>query len=182
MRRPTKELFDAVTGEGKYARRSSQAGTPSAEGFKVKRESDGGEFWKATGGGGADASENDNAPQSPLAGKTPPSHQLPDNVVMERRRRPSSLFKAPERLGKGTEDPCQPADADTGADTSGSGDVDVYEFTSSSPHTDKEEVVETKKTSRRQTLSSRRTPSATDGDKGGGSRERSSARRRSMMV
>ncbi|KJZ77106.1 hypothetical protein HIM_03427 [Hirsutella minnesotensis 3608] len=184
MRRPTKELFDAVAGEGKYARRSSQAGTPNSETFRVKRESSGGESWKTVADPSKEAPECDQPPPSPLAGKASLSHQLPNTVVTERRRRPSSIVKITGRPDEVTDQESgdQHGEADTTADTSGSGDVDIYEFTSSSPQTDNEEVVVTKKSARRQTISSRRASSTTDGDKGGELKDRKSARRRSMMV
>ncbi|UNI24797.1 hypothetical protein JDV02_010519 [Purpureocillium takamizusanense] len=178
MRRPTKELFDAVAGEGKYARRSSQAEPLD----KLKRESD------VNGSGAKLLSVNTQpaeadagrTPESPLANKTSPPQELPASVATERRRRPSSAtvkaIEVPEEAGAGPPD--KPREADTSADTSGSGDTDIYEFTSSSPQVEKEDdTVEAKRSNRRQTTSARRASSATDGEK-----TRASSRRRSMMV
>ncbi|GJN74102.1 shugoshin [Purpureocillium lilacinum] len=178
MRRPTKELFDAVAGEGKYARRSSQAEPLD----KLKRESD------INGSGAKLLSANPQAaeaepgrmPESPLANKTSSPQELPASVATERRRRPSSATakatEMPDEADSSLSD--KPREADTSTDTSGSGDADIYEFTSSSPQVDKEdEAVEQKRSSRRQTTSTRRASSATDGDK-----SRTSSRRRSMMV
>ncbi|XP_044723918.1 shugoshin [Hirsutella rhossiliensis] len=185
MRRPSKQLYDAVAGEGKYSRRSSsQAETPGPDPQQVKRESPAGESWRSLPAASAQtvAPEGDGTPQSPLAGKSSsPQHTLPDTVVTDRRRRPSSMSsRAPEPADEGTKG--DEVDASTNADTSGAGDVDIYEFTSSSPHTEKEEAVESKRTSRRQTVSSRRVSTAIDSDNGDGTRERNSARRRSMLV
>ncbi|KAJ4857679.1 hypothetical protein T069G_08576 [Trichoderma breve] len=64
MRRPTKELFDAVTGEGKYARRS-------------KRE--------------MAVTDIEDNPSSPLAAKHLATDVLLSTVVTERRKRSSSI-------------------------------------------------------------------------------------------
>ncbi|KAJ6439506.1 shugoshin [Purpureocillium lavendulum] len=178
MRRPTKELFDAVAGEGKYSRRSSQAEPPD----KVKRESDVNGSWRQVPGEGEQAAEDAPAamPESPLANKTSSPQELPASVATERRRRPSSLaaktIGGPDEAAGSLSD--KPREADSNPDTSGSGDTDIYEFTSSSPQVEKEEEpAGTKRSSRRQTTSTRRASSAADGDK-----SRSASRRRSMMV
>lgn len=185
MRRPGKKLYDAVAGESKHSRPSSgQAETPAPEPQQMKRDSPAGESWQTLPAASAQtvAPESDGAPPSPLAGKSSPSqHTLPDSVVTDRRRRPSSMSsRAAEPADAGTAG--EEAGASTNADTSGSGDVDVYEFTSSSPQADTEQAVESKRTTRRQTVSSRRVSAAGDSDSGGGARERNSARRRSMLV
>ncbi|POR34589.1 Shugoshin [Tolypocladium paradoxum] len=183
MRRPTKELFDAVAGEGKYPRRSSQAEPFAPEMLKVKRESDVGESWKRLPNANPQSAEAEpgSIPASPLANKSSSPEDLPDTVVTDRRRRPSSIApKAVELADEGTETVAQQTDADASPDTSGSGDTDIYEFTSSSPQIDKDAT--TKKTGRRQTKSSRRVSAAVDNDKGVGAKDRNSSRRRSMMV
>lgn len=184
MRRPTKELFDAVAGEGKYPRRSSQAEPLAPEMLKVERESDAGESWKSLPAASEHSTEAEpgSIPASPLANKSSSPQDLPDTVVTDRRRRPSSMApKEVEVTDLGTKIVDQPTDADTCPDISGSGDADIYEFTSSSPQIDKEDAT-TKKTSRRQTKSSRRVSAAVDSDKGVGTKDCSSSRRRSMMV
>lgn len=185
MRRPSKQLYDAVAGEGKQSRRSSsQAETLASETQQVKQESLAGEPWQTLPASRARTAvpEGDGTPHSPLAGKvSSPRHILPDTVVTDRRRRPSSMSsRAPEPADEGAKG--EEADTSTNADTSGSGDVDIYEFTSSSPQTDKEEAVESKKSSRRQTISSKRVSAAVHSDNSSGTRERNAARRRSMLV
>ncbi|PNY27973.1 Shugoshin [Tolypocladium capitatum] len=184
MRRPTKELFDAVAGEGKYPRRSSQAEPLAPEMLKVKREPDAGQSWKRLPAASEHSAEDGpgSIPTTPLANKSSSPEDLPDTVVTDRRRRPSSMAqKEAELADQGTKAVDQPTDTDTGPDTSGSCDTDIYEFTSSSPQIDKEDAT-TKKTGHRQTTSSRRVSAAVDNDKGVGTKDRNSSRRRSMMV
>ncbi|PHH85761.1 hypothetical protein CDD83_11200 [Cordyceps sp. RAO-2017] len=190
MRRPSKGMTDAVAGEGRYSRRSSsQVDTPVSESCPPKHEpEDEGDAWKATA---AEAREADDPPPSPLAGKdSPPARELPDTIVTERRRRPSSTTnakKAERTASEGTTGAAQGRAADSDEakpDPNESGSVDIYEFTSSSPQADREEAGEANKTNnRRQTMASRRVSAAVDNDKPStGARERSSSRRRSMMV
>ncbi|PHH74748.1 hypothetical protein CDD80_2871 [Ophiocordyceps camponoti-rufipedis] len=152
MRRPSKQLFDAVAGEGKN-RRSSQAETMPM----------------------TTAGESSEPPPSPLAGKQPSSPpELPDSVATAARRRPPSSGSGRENhsSGRGSQ-----TDQDGQAETS---DVDVYEFTSSSPPADGDQTdPETDKTvaGRRQSMASSRRV-----EKGSGARDRGGGRRRSMMV
>ena len=187
MRRPTKELFDAVAGEGKYARRSSQAGPLD----RVKRESDASESWRTVPTPRAPAQPGDPEPEatpaSPLASKSSSPQELPDSVATERRRRPpSAAHKASHDGGGGgggggsldTGSLDAGADAGGNADTSASSSVDIYEFTSSSPQVDREEeAIETRRPSRRQTTSTRRLSTTAEGEYG-----RASTRRRSMAA
>ncbi|KND94516.1 Shugoshin [Tolypocladium ophioglossoides CBS 100239] len=184
MRRPTKELFDAVAGDGKYPRQSSQAEPLAPQMLKVKRESDTGETWKTLPAASEHSAEAEpgSIPESPLANKSSSPEDLPDTVVTDRRRRPSSMAsKAAGPADEGSETVSQPKDTDASLDTSGLGEPDIYEFTSSSPQIDKEDAA-TKKTGRRQTTSSRRISAAVNNDKEVGTKDRNTSRRRSMMV
>lgn len=180
MRRPTKELYDAVAGERKYAQRSGQAEQLD----RVKRESDVPESWKMMPSAPAQPghAEPESTPASPLAPRRLCPQALPDSVATERRRRPSSAgSKASQDVARDVDASLSAcAAAEGNADTSASSSVDIYEFTSSSPQVDKEEeeeAVETKRSSRRQTTSARRLSSVTESD-----RSRASSRRRSMAV
>lgn len=135
MRRPTKELFGAVDGEGKSRRWSQSMDTAAAT-----RPSD-----------GADASSFESV--SPVA--------LPAREATEKRIRAST--KALDFA------------ADLG-DEEDSGDVDVYEFESSSPKLD--ECSSESRSSR--TKASRRFSAAADGS--AAVDLKAGSRRRSMMV
>ncbi|KAK2591085.1 hypothetical protein QQS21_011218 [Conoideocrella luteorostrata] len=170
MRRPTKELYDAVTGEGKFSRRASQCDQTLSEGHLIKRESDAGDSL----GRIPAAHVESNAPEpgsisaSPLA-KKGSAQDLSTAMVTGRPRRQSRAAHLA-------------ADLSMEADDDESGDVDVYEFTSSSPQIDKDESVETTGTGRRQGANTRRRSAAVDSEKGSTAKERSASRRRSMMV
>lgn len=132
MRRPTKELLDAVSGEGKFARSSSThiLGPLSSSKLKGEDEVSVAESSKipkdAEKAMEAEAARRP-AVSSPLLQKEPSKEQsrddLPDSVVTERRRRPSSrqsqLFEQQE-----SED----ADGEDRQD-----ETDPYEFKSTSP-------------------------------------------------
>ncbi|PFH60103.1 hypothetical protein XA68_11458 [Ophiocordyceps unilateralis] len=168
MRRPSKQLFDAVTGEGKN-RRSSQAETPKTRSGPEPPPS-GGEPWAAV----------KEPPPSPLAGKQSPPQELPDSVATTRRRRPSSTSAGKSESVAGGARVGRSEDQGH-AETN---DADVYEFTSSSPlaEADGDEAAQEPDnvTTRRQTLSSSRRPSTVD--RVSGTRDRGNGRRRSMMV
>ncbi|KHN98315.1 shugoshin [Metarhizium album ARSEF 1941] len=163
MRRPTKELFDAVAGEGKYARRASHCESSTAEGAKIKRESD-----VIPAAGEVAAPEPGSIPASPLAKKS--LAQGASMAVITERRRPAS--RAPDFA----------ADLDPEADENESGEVDVYEFTSSSPQIDSNAPVETTRATRHRGTNTRRRSAAVDSEENSSARERSASRRRSMMV
>ncbi|KAL2131134.1 hypothetical protein VTI74DRAFT_5519 [Chaetomium olivicolor] len=104
MRRPTKELFDAVSGEGKFHRATTatKADDHSAPTSSTKARSEPG---SSTGGGSRTLSVGDpstktqqNAFLSPLAQKDVFPEALPSTVVMERRKRPSSVGVSQESL------------------------------------------------------------------------------------
>ncbi|KAL2265387.1 hypothetical protein VTJ83DRAFT_6487 [Remersonia thermophila] len=147
MRRPTKELFDAVTGEGKYAHRLSltlngrasvssaddhPAAAPASSGSKPRAERGssvaGGSHGKPSSSAAGDASsssktqqqQEQQAPTSPLAQKKHLSELLPSGatVTERRRKRPSA---APVE-GAVPSEPAPPAR-----------EPDIYDFTASSP-------------------------------------------------
>ncbi|KAL7799876.1 hypothetical protein V8C37DRAFT_365816 [Trichoderma ceciliae] len=177
MRRPTKELFDAVAGEGKYARRVSNCDPALPESAKSQREV-----------AMADTpSEFDNAPAlSPLATKHLTTDILLSGVVMERRKRSSSMASKGMEIVSDNSMDMETAestrDASISLDSSGLAESDVYEFTSESPPPDKDEVKEPKKRGRRRTTALRQSTMAVDEEDDISTRERNNSRRRSMLV
>ncbi|KAG6005951.1 hypothetical protein E4U21_007515 [Claviceps maximensis] len=173
MRRPTKELFDAVTGEGKYARRVSQCDQSCIpEESKIKRESDAGDLLcripVAVNTAERISPESDSMPAVPLETKGS-VQEAPSSAANQRPRRRSRAVD-------------YTADTSTDADDDDSGDVDVYEFNSSSPHIDKDDSTEKTTSRRRQGAATRRRSAAVDNDKGTTVKDRSASRRRSMMI
>ncbi|KAL2155347.1 hypothetical protein VTH82DRAFT_88 [Thermothelomyces myriococcoides] len=176
MRRPTKELFDAVTGEGKYAHRMAlqqkSDGHQSAPTSVTKTKSEPG---SSASGNSKRSSLSDQAstaqqqaPLSPLAQKDSLPDSLQNTVVMERRKRTSTAassnttsLTAQEKLDSSAKEP-SPATAaghpEDGPQTSNSrrrtsaakvsndnqrsrspppaAEVDIYDFTASSPAAD----------------------------------------------
>lgn len=121
MRRPTKELFDAVTGEGKFVRSSSAHLLGQLSSTKTKAEDDSSVATQRPQN--AEAAMADEAARrpaitSPLLQKDPSKEQpkagLPESVVTERRSRPSARSS---NLSKQQEEDI----------------VDPYEFQSKSP-------------------------------------------------
>ncbi|KAG5984704.1 hypothetical protein E4U55_003651 [Claviceps digitariae] len=173
MRRPTKELFDAVTGEGKYARRVSQCEQSStSEEPKIKRESDAGDLLNRI-----PAADSTAERKSPEPGSIPAGPLEMKSSVQE-----VSLATVNQRPRRHSRPVDYTADMSTDADDDDSGDVDVYEFTSSSPHIDKNDSAEKTTGRRRQGAATRRRSAAVDSDKVTTAKERSASRRRSMMI
>lgn len=174
MRRPTKELFDAVAGEGKYARRISNYDPAMSESAKTQRQMDATNI----------PTESDNAPASPLATKHLTTDILSGGVVTERRKRSSSI--APKGMEFASDNSVDMEITEsTNLDSSGLVENDVYEFTSESPPLEKEEVKEPKKRGRRRTTTSRQSTMMIDEDserEGISFKERNNSRRRSMMI
>ncbi|KAK0747610.1 hypothetical protein B0T21DRAFT_406218 [Apiosordaria backusii] len=117
MRRPTKELFDAVSGEGKFHRPTTTANPnpPSAPTSTAKPKSES----VVTTSGGLSASAHKPTPPpptSPLAAKEPPL-QI-DNITYDRRKRPSLAIRESSAPELSTVDP-QP-------------EIDPYGFASTS--------------------------------------------------
>lgn len=132
MRRPTKELFDAVTGEGKFKRASSSHLLEPISITKSSGSGDDEEVGSSRQPTDAEtAIENEAARRpnvdSPLMQRDPSKGQsqipLPDSITTERRRRPSSrqsqLFELVE-MAENTEKEAKE-------------EADPYEFQSTSP-------------------------------------------------
>ncbi|PTB40042.1 uncharacterized protein TrAFT101_004913 [Trichoderma asperellum] len=174
MRRPTKELFDAVAGEGKYARRISNYDPALSESAKTQRQIEATDI----------PPESDKVPASPLATKHLTTDILSGSVVTERRKRSSSIVPKAMEVASDNSMDMENAES-TNLDSSGLVENDVYEFTSGSPPDEKEEVKQPKKRGRRRTTTSRQSTMMIDEDserEGISFRERNNSRRRSMMI
>lgn len=157
MRRPTKQLFDAVAGEGKGIRRSSTSSKHSGDLPSVKSEEKSAQAWKSLP---ASASIPAEAPASPLAEKAllrSPEAELPTSVVTDRRKRNSSITCQAGIGGSESNDSEEPTtktstkstnrqlegisvgDAETRPASDELGDV--YEFPDSSPATNTKHLV-----------------------------------------
>jgi len=145
MRRPTKELFDAVSGEGKFKPRVSTSGiAPGQRGDELAPMSaskSGSEGWARLTAEGT-ITRNFTSQEgmlSPLAQRDQQAaaiDTLPSSVVLERRRRPSAVGVGRESLAappqvKEDEAPA-PAKPKNNAERSFDA-IDVYDFASSSP-------------------------------------------------
>ncbi|UPK99255.1 hypothetical protein LCI18_010190 [Fusarium solani-melongenae] len=181
MRRPTKELLDAVAGEGKHARRSSAADLAAPDTVKVKRETDASDSWKKLPPAGSTNAENEpgSIPASPLAGKGSPP-ELPQSVGVRGGRRPSMMVQG-SAVDRVESNEVQDTKEESTPDSTSLSEVDVYDFTPSSPQPEKQAPVEPKKRAagRRAT---RRVSAAVHSEEGLAIRERASSRRRSMML
>ncbi|KAF4450726.1 hypothetical protein F53441_6169 [Fusarium austroafricanum] len=180
MRRPTKDLLDAVAGEGKYARRSSVA-EQAPDTTRVKRENSAEEPWKNLPSANAVNTENEpgSIPASPLAGKgSPPEITKP--LPMRGGRRTSMMI---QELVAGSETSHEDGEIrdESASDTTGVSEVDIYEFTPSSPRNEEEAPAEIKKKANAR-RPSRRVSAVVHTEEGPGARERASSRRRSMML
>lgn len=178
MRRPTKEMLDAVAGEGKYARRSSAA-EQAPETGKAKRESGTEGSWKELSSVNTASAENEpgSVPASPLAGKCL-SPEIAKNMAIRSGRRSSMTI---QDLVASSETSHEDGKDETASDTTGLSEVDIYEFTPSSPQSEEQAPVRNKrKTASRST--SRRVSSAVHDEDSFEARERASSRRRSMML
>jgi hypothetical protein len=181
MRRPTKDMLDAVAGEGKYARRSSVA-EQAPDTARVKRESGAEELWKKLPIADGTNAEHEpgSIPASPLAGKGSPA-DCSKTLSIRSGRRTSMMI---HEIVTSSEISHEDGDVkdETASDTTGLSEVDVYEFTPSSPQTEDQVAAAEikKKTAGRRP--SRRVSSAVHSEEGPGARERASSRRRSMML
>lgn len=134
MRRPSKQLLDAVSGEGRHFQRQSasedlnvslcSASTPVLGVDRLKSR----EKLLAIASGGRDTTPKQTI-SSPLASKIPTPEALPSSVITERRKRPSSaeLAEIMGRYSTSGVTPPTPKSAGVGATN------DPYEFTTSSP-------------------------------------------------
>lgn len=161
MRRPSKQLFDAVSGEA-YTRRTSQS--------QLKRDSDFTEDTSAMSVSRAQMFEAEMGLGSPLASKSTASTtqgQLRTSATHD-----CAGTGAAEELVRISDNP---------REESSSFDSDVYDFHDSSPQADKLSAPAPAK-GRRQSKATRRHSEAVDGDDAYVPGERASTRRRSMMV
>ena len=163
MRRPTKDMVDAVTG----ARRSSHYELIGHDSANVKRESSLGALSDQ-----AATQEPGSIPASPLARKSLSSHEMPSQAATDKKKRASSAAIR--------ENMAQDADAskDESMDSVPISDSDLYEFTPSSPRAEKQG----RRSTSRQGKSSRRYSTTLENDDNYVPNERVSSRRRSMMV
>jgi hypothetical protein len=183
MRRPTKDLIDAVAADAKNSRRSSQSAPDMS---MIKRESDAvGLLHDVPSADGYQLMvESSTMPASPLSHKGASPEDLVKPVTTNKPKRHST---APRLVKDQTSEMIKEEDVESRdistADTTGeSGEIDPYEFTSSSPQSGKQEDVgEKRKSVTRSSRSSRRF-STIEGDNAVGVQERSSSRRRSMML
>ncbi|KAI0181389.1 hypothetical protein GGR52DRAFT_33969 [Hypoxylon sp. FL1284] len=157
MRRPTKQLLDAVSGEGKHIRRASQSkrdelpSGPSSVKSEEKPES-----WKDLPSAQEASKHASDVMASPLARKgsrTSPSGDLTTSVVMDRKKRTSALASTQELAAGDSESSSSSNSAKPGSRSANrrleeiaarevevakifNEDSDVYEFPSSSPKSD----------------------------------------------
>lgn len=180
MRRPTKDMLDAVAGEGKYARRSSVA-EQAPDTARVKRESGAEDLWKKLPSADGTNAEHEpgSIPASPLAGKGSPAGNSKSLSIRSGRR--TSMMIHEIVTSSETSHEYGEVKDESASDTTGLSEVDVYEFTPSSPQTEDQTAAEIKKkTANRRP--SRRVSSAVHSEEDPGARERASSRRRSMML
>lgn len=122
MRRPTKQLLDAVAGEGRAIRRTSQS-KPGGDPMSIKSEEKS-QLWKELPSAVPSSAASDIA-ASPLAQKmsraSPPAAELPMSVVTDRKKR-SSMAARESDIAK------------LESEENGSGDV--YDFPDVSPRAD----------------------------------------------
>lgn len=168
MRRPTKELFDAVAGEGK-SRRWSQSGVAILDGQSIKRESMG-DVLKNIPLAKLDDDTRDESPSI----RRPAAQDTQLSVPSTKKKRPSSSERRAldfaAELSK---------DDGAGSDDGESAELDVYEFESSSPQLDESTISKARSTRNK---SSRRFSAAVDNDSAPISKDRTNSRRRSMVV
>lgn len=145
MRRPTKELFDAVAGEGKFIHRASYQKTDEpapgpAPGAKFKTESDPTELWKSLLTVEAARDVVKGASPSSIVQQDPSSGAPPNTVPADRRRRYSSMaaeeIPEVERRGparQSTSSRVETKGRSGGPPSAVDEGVDVYDFTTTSP-------------------------------------------------
>ncbi|KAI1781102.1 hypothetical protein F4818DRAFT_27716 [Hypoxylon cercidicola] len=159
MRRPTKQLLDAVAGEGKQIRRTSQSKRdelPSGPSSAVKSEEKP-VSWKdlpPAQGASQHASDVMASPLAQKSSRASPSDDLPTSVVMDRRKR-NSTMAIDQGLAAGDTEPPSSSGGPTKPNSRGANrrleeiaarevevakifddKSDVYEFPGSSPKND----------------------------------------------
>ena len=155
MRRPTKQLFDAVAGEGKFVQRGTKpdehSGPTSSSKVKSEPESSTGRSDKILAAGDPTPKAQLQALLSPLAQKDVFPETLPNTVVTERRKRPSAVRESlaalsrprsasPERTRSTAMEPQATAGSSSKHTTTETthppppaSDADIYDFAASSP-------------------------------------------------
>ncbi|KAK1728070.1 hypothetical protein CaCOL14_000627 [Colletotrichum acutatum] len=183
MRRPTKELYDAVTGQTRYLQRSGSASSdPSAVDAApiVKRESSDDATWQQIAAAAAAAAspsaisrQSQKSPHEPIDKSTSPERLLAVAKPL-RKKRSSAMMSGSISEGEGP----RPFQQNTSSSTplektpsrqstlSPEREADPYEFPASTPASDTFRVADTKDLSlpARQSKSSRRATSATRDD------------------
>lgn len=177
MRRPTKELVDAVTGEGKAQRLSfvkpeNDAPTTTR---KIKEEPEADDAWKTM----SDASLMNDYSESPLVDKVNARESMPGSLITQRQRRRSSMHQTSDselpRSGSSSvisaliggprkfrQDFNERSEA-TDSLNKAMAQLDIYEFTGSSPREASESRIPGTKSDWHVTRTSRR-PSKTTQD------------------
>ncbi|KAJ0162442.1 Shugoshin [Colletotrichum tanaceti] len=153
MRRPTKELYDAVTGQTRYLQRSGSANAEQllAEGIPVvKREPSDDGSWRqipATLSPSRQAIQRDNNTHIPADGKNTPEPIL-SVAKPPRKKRSSSMMSGSISENEGQRPSQQPSSGSTSLEKvvssqptpSPERDLDPYEFTTSTPGSDTSRV------------------------------------------
>ncbi|KAL2071516.1 hypothetical protein VTL71DRAFT_12751 [Oculimacula yallundae] len=145
MRRPTKDLVDAVTRDEK-ARNAVKLEEQNAAALKIKAEPDADDAWKSMPIASSATVEN-----SPLRNKTPGPELLPSSITTHRKRRESILNQTDRDIPKSTSAGAiaallaetrrakaaarekERAIENEAAVTKGLANLDIYEFRGSSP-------------------------------------------------
>ncbi|OHF00362.1 shugoshin [Colletotrichum orchidophilum] len=203
MRRPTKELYDAVTGQTRYLQRSGSASSdPSAADTApiIKRESSDDATWKqiaAAASPSAIVRQSQKSPHKPVDNPTSPEQWLGVTKPL-RKKRSSSMMSGSTSESEGQrpfqQNPGGSASLEKTANSrpapSPECEADPYEFPASTPGSDTPRIAEAKDLTlpARQSKSSRRASSAmredftVDGADGSQRPKSSGPRKRASMV
>ncbi|KAI1805719.1 hypothetical protein F4811DRAFT_206161 [Daldinia bambusicola] len=164
MRRPTKQLFDAVSGEGKHIRRTSQSKKeefPSSNPSSVVKSEEKSGSWKDLPSDRGMSRPSLDVMASPLArkGSKPASDDLSASVVMDKKKRTdveyssgssgesNTTTKAGSRTGGRRVDEIAAREAEVAKIFDN--EADVYEFPSSSPKDGSKRTATTEETSKK---------------------------------
>ncbi|KAI0025692.1 hypothetical protein F4780DRAFT_719556 [Xylariomycetidae sp. FL0641] len=157
MRRPSKQLYDAVSGEGKHIKRPSHSkkdeppsgplSTSKSETQSVASQKYGHDATHST----ADGQDNHDMMTSPLVQKTTRLDDLPNSITTDRKKRASAVFPEPEATTSTKSSSVRSSSSSGGGSTKRLDELaareaevakmfdddgtDIYEFTSSSPRT-----------------------------------------------
>ncbi|KAI0096480.1 hypothetical protein F4814DRAFT_434677 [Daldinia grandis] len=163
MRRPTKQLLDAVSGEGKHMRRTSQSKKeefPSSNPSSVVKSEENLGSWKDLPAERSMSRTDLDVMASPLArkGSKASSDDLTMSVVMDRKKRPdaessscssgeSNITKSSSRAASRRVDEIAAREAEVAKIFDD--EADVYDFPSSSPKDGSKRTATTEETSKR---------------------------------